>query len=303
MLARVGTILRSPRRALRAALAETVGLVSGPARFAALRPPKRVGAVPHDQALHESIRQDLVRRGFEVVAMRVDLDDYRRYVSSARYDRFPAYYGRGRERGIAEKTFEHYLAMRLLRLGPDDVCIDVASQGSPAPTIYRELAGCTVYRQDLTYRRGVQGDRIGGDAGAMPVPDGFATKLTLHNAFEHFEGDADSRFIEEAGRVLRPGGALCIVPLFLHDTYAIQTDPAVLPRRGLPFESDAVLYCARGWRDRHGRFYDVPHLGTRVRDHLGALRLRIVVIENEREVDPEVYLRFAAVLKKPGDSP
>jgi hypothetical protein len=298
MLSLLRKTLLQPRRAFRAAMVEAVGVVAGRARFAALRPPKTVGRVPYERAVHESIRHELVERGFEVQCLTLDLDDYRRYRAAARYDRFPTYYGGGRSRGIAEKALEHYLAMRLLELAADDVCIDVASQGSPAPTIYHDLTGCTVYRQDLTYRSGVHGQRIGGDAGAMPVPDGFATKLTLHNAFEHFEGDSDIRFIEEAGRVLRPGGRLCILPLFLHDRYAIQTDPAALPRQGLPFEDDAVLYCARGWRDRHGRFYDVPHLISRIRDHLGPLRMKVVVIENELAVDPDVYLRFAALFER-----
>jgi len=301
MLTLIRKTIQQPRRALRAALVELVGVVAGPARFAALRPPKTVGRVPHDQAVHESIRRELVAHGFEVRGMTLDLDDYRRYLVEARYGRFPAYYGGGRCRGFAEKAVEHYLALKLLELDADDVCIDVASQGSPAPRIYRELTGCTVFRQDLSYPAGRRGERIGGDAAAMPVPDGFATKLTLHNAYEHFEGDADIRFIKEAGRVLRPGGKLCILPLFLHDTYAIQTDPAALPRNGLPFDDDVVLYCARGWRDRHGRFYDVPHLISRIRDHLGGLRMQVIVIENMRALDPDCYLSFVALFERPGD--
>ena len=92
---------------------------------------------------------------------------------------------------------------------------------------------------------------------------------------------------------------MCIVPLFMHTTYAIQVDPGFLPEAGLEFDPGARLYCARGWRDRHGRFYDAEQLDSRVRHPLGPLSLRILQIENAREIDPRCYARFVAVFEKP----
>ncbi len=92
----------------------------------------------------------------------VDVADYRTYFAGARYlEAFPDYYAFNR----TEKSLEHYLAAKLLELGKRDVYIDVASEHSPAPDIYRRLFGVTAYRQDLTYPPGLAGDRIGGDAG------------------------------------------------------------------------------------------------------------------------------------------
>ena len=236
--------------------------------------------------------------GFDVRAIDLDVAAYRRFIAAAGYERFPLYYAGGRAPGFHEKGLEHFLALELLRLGPGDVYVDVASQNSPVPEIYGRISGARVFRQDLSYSAGVHGERIGGDAARMPVADGFASAIALHNAFEHFEGDSDARFVTEACRVLRPGGRLCIAPLFLAARYVVQTDPAVWPREGVPFEADAEVACARGWRDRHGRFYDVPHLVSRVRDSLRGARLTVFVVGNAREIDPAVYLKFVALIER-----
>jgi predicted SAM-dependent methyltransferase len=132
------------------------------------------------------------------------------------------------------------------------------------------------------------------------VADCFASKLGLHCSYEHFEGDADVRFARSLRRVLRPGGRVCIVPLYLYDTYAIQTDPQVSAPAGVRFEEDAVLYLDSSWQNRHGRFYDARHLAARVRDQLGDLTMTIYRIENAREIDASCYAEFAALIEKPG---
>ncbi len=242
-----------------------------------------------------------VPRGYEMMlpALESDPELARRFFERARYDRFRFYYAGGRDTGIHEKAREHFLAADLMGLRADDVYLDVASYHSPASQIYRELYGCTTYVQDLQYRQGLHGDRIGGSAAAMSVEDGFASAMALHNAFEHFEGEHDSGFIREAARVLRPGGRVCIVPLFMFSRYAIQTDPVELPREGISFDEGAILYAARGWRNRHGRWYDAAHLVSRLLVHVSPLRARVLNLENARDVHPECYAQFALLLEKP----
>ena len=126
----------------------------------------------------------------------------------------------------------------------------------------------------------------------------FATKMALHCSFEHFEQDADIRFIKEASRVLTKGGKLCILPLYLFEKYIILTDPSMLPKGNMPFESDAILYCAKGFGNRHGRFYDVSHFIARVVNNLNDLKLTIYVVQNEKEVDPSCYVKFIALFEK-----
>jgi SAM-dependent methyltransferase len=244
----------------------------------------------------ELVLAGLAAEGFEVRERPIDVGAYRDFCAAAGYvRRYPKYYPANR----AEKALEHFVVADLLALRPDDIYVDVASEKSPAPDIYHARFGCRAYRQDLAYRSGIHGDRIGGSAAAMPVPDGFATAMGLHCSFEHFEGSADSRFAVEAGRVLRAGGRVAIAPLYLYSHHAVLTDPAVADGQDVPFDDDAVVHLAPGWNNRHGRFYDAAHLARRVRDPLGTTASFVVHhIPNAAEADPSCYLRFAALISK-----
>ncbi len=267
-------------------------------RYARLREPKRESLSPHDPAIQGVIKEELKRNGFDVRDWRIDPAEYREYLKRAGYHEFSGYLAGGTSSNFTEKSLEHFLAAKLLNLSPDDVYIDIANDNSPTPEIYEKVYGCRTYRQDLWFPAGIRGNIIGSDAGHLPVESGFATKMALHCSFEHFEGESDMAFMKEAGRVLRADGRFCIVPLYLFNRYVIQTDPMVLPRAGLPFESDALLYCARNWGNRHGRFYDVPHLITRIRNNLDWARLTIYFIENEKAIAPSCYVKFAALIEK-----
>jgi len=262
------------------------------------RDPKRVGSVAYTPAVIDNILQQLAASGFDVRSFSIDPGAWAAYRRDAEYsERYPDYYSFN----IHEKTLEHFIAAALLGLQPNDVYIDIASEGSPVPEIYERLFGCKTYRQDLAYPPGLQGDTIGGDAAAMPIPEGFASKLGLHCSFEHFEGDADIRFVRDVHRILRPGGSLCIVPLYLYDTYAIQTDPQVSGPAELEFDADSVLFLDPTWQNRHGRFYDAEHLARRVRAQLQGETITIYRVENAKAVHPSCYVEFAAVIEKPNE--
>ena len=94
-----------------------------------------------------------------------------------------------------QKALEYYVSIDLLNIQPDEVVIDVASEWSIFPDILRNLTHATIYRQDLISSSGIYNYHIGGNAVQMPVPGEFANKIVLHNAFEHFEGSADTDFI------------------------------------------------------------------------------------------------------------
>jgi SAM-dependent methyltransferase len=233
---------------------------------------------------------------------RIDLDEFRQYLEKAQYSRFPNYYGGGKGENFVEKSLEHYLAAKTLQISKNDVYIDVASSNSPAAEVYSKLFGCKTYRQDLVFTRGIHGNTIGGNACSMPVTDGFATKMALHCSFEHFENDSDIRFIKEANRVLRKGGKLCIVPLYLFESYVIITNPINLSRKerlgeSTLFDPDATLFCSKDLYLRHNRFYDVSHLIARIMNG-SELRPVIYVIRNEKEVNDTCYAKFIALFEK-----
>ncbi|MEW6536737.1 MAG: methyltransferase domain-containing protein [Candidatus Auribacterota bacterium] len=265
--------------------------------FNAIHHKKKNSDIVFDEKTVPAIISHLKKNNINVKEYTIDIEGYKQFVRDAQYTRFMLYQKRGASKTFAEKSLEHYVAARLLEISSDDIYIDIANSCSPTPEIYNALYGATAYRQDLLYPEGIKGNIIGGDAGQMPLPDGFATKMAMHCAFEHFEGDADIRFIREAGRVLRSKGKLCIVPLYLFTDFAIKTNPVMLSGK-VSFDEDATLYCVKNWFERHGRFYDVPHLISRVMNIMGGLNLTVYSIKNAREADPSCYLRFAAVFEK-----
>ncbi len=244
--------------------------------------------------LVDEIEQALVSAGIGVRAFQRSLEELEAYESAAEYaQRYPVYH----DGNQPEKRLEHFVAMSLLDLTPDDVFLDIAACSSPLPEIARRLYGCTSYGQDIMYADGVNGDLIGGDACALPVPDGFASAATLTCSLEHFEGDGDTRLFAELNRVFRPGGRVVIVPLYLHLFPAALTDPRyALRSEGLSFDPEAAVYCADGWGNRHGRFYSPETLKARILEpHREAFDFQILRIAEPLVLghdDPKIYARF-----------
>ena len=239
------------------------------------------------------IRAAAGQAGLELSPLDLVPADYEDFCRRAGYEaRHPGYYPWNRP----EKTMEHFLCLQLLQLGPDDVLIDVASENSPLPEIAGRLFGCRSYSQDIMYREGVHDRRIGGDACAMPVPAGFATKAALTCSLEHFEGDADRRLFAELARVLAPGGKVCAVPFYLHHEPAVLTDPVCSAEHAVPFDEGAQVHALEGWGNRHGRFYSPASFLERiVRPVAGDFAFEALWVRNATELHPTNYLRFALV--------
>ena len=238
------------------------------------------------------VRDALETAGVTVRDLRIDPDAYRAYVREAGYA--PTMY----TGNFAEKTLEHFLSLTLLDPSPGETWVDIANANGPTPEVVRRIRGVRAWRQDLIYPPGVHGDRIGGDAGAMPVPDGFADAMSLHCSFEHFEGDADSRFARSLDRVLSPRGRVCIAPLYLSDEHATLSDPAAWWPAPPPFDADATVYLARGYNNRHGRLYAPTRLVERVVRPLEPLRLTVFHVTNAADVDPSCYVRFVGLIAR-----
>ena len=215
--------------------------------------------------------------------------------------RYPAGFLGGPETpDFHQRALEHFAALALTKPQAGETVIDVGSNASPLLDIVRDLSGAEAYEQDLQFPPGVHGSRIGGDAAAMPVPDGFADALLLCSAFPHFEGDADSRFVAEAYRVLRPGGHVAILPLYLSDVYGAKTDPR-LRWSGLRFDEGMTPFLIPGLNVRFSRSYDPVRLRERVLEPASRAGFdhRLLRVTNGRSLVPESYLDFALVLERP----
>jgi hypothetical protein len=249
------------------------------------RPEPRFDVI--DPALaHESIVA-------EVRSFTIDIEDFRQWAAAGQYPALAYLVNKD------EKILEHYVSFVLLDLKATGTVIDVASCRSFFPDIMRRR-GYRVIAQDLSYPGGLHGDRLGGDAAAMNLPEGSVAGMTLHCSFEHFEGDADSRFVRNVGPLLQPGGRVVILPLYLSHKYCVETDPLVSAGR-IPVDPGAELVASFGYGNRHGRHYNVEALSRRVlqtaRD--SGLKSTIYIMQNTKDVSAQCYLRYALVLEKP----
>jgi hypothetical protein len=254
----------------------------------------------HPSGYSDEILRALDRLSVEVRPFPIDLSRFEAHVRSVGYPRAyaagPLDEGGNRE----NKLLEYFLSLEILDVPPGEVIVDVASEHSIFPIVVREACRATVFRQDLIYELGVHGDRIGGNAAAMPVGDRFADALVLHNSFEHFEGSADTDFVAESWRVLKPGGATVIVPLFMSERHSNLSDP-VVDRHGIAWDPGAELIELPGLHYRFGRFYDASALEERVLSPAREVGYELTILHfvNVKDVHPQASTYFALVLRKP----
>jgi SAM-dependent methyltransferase len=212
-------------------------------------------------------------------------------------------YKKGFGEFFTEKALEHYVSLSFKPLTSDSKVIDIASAGSPFPEIVHSDYGCDVWSNDLIFPEGVHGNgwhtRVGGDACKLPIEDDFFDLAVLHCALEMFEGEADVGLIREAGRVLKPGGTLVVVPLYLNETCHILRDPRTY-RNPLPDIDEGAELVYR--KDFYGasfcRVYSVDSFMNRLVENMDRLSLKIYRVRNLAEVDEKCYMHWIAVFQK-----
>lgn len=253
-----------------------------------------------DPQLDIALSQAISDTGISVRTHRIDVDAYHDYIQQVNYP--SSYYGGGLDpqSNFVEKTLEHYVSTEFISFGPDTVFVDVAACTSPFYTIVRQQYGCReTYQQDLIFPQGLHGDKIGGWAHELHLPDASVDAVTLHCSLEHFEGNSDTLFFQELERVLKSGGKAVILPFYLAHEYTIHVDPAynLLKFHKPVLDPKAKLrYC--NWSQYFSRHYDVLALQERIVQAAPQLSLTLYRVENFREVDPRCYLRFIGVFEK-----
>ena len=188
------------------------------------------------------------------------------------------------------KMVEYYISYSRLDLGPEDTYIDVAAQDCPFAFFVESHFGSKSYRQDLYYlKRGIHGSDIGGNAARIPLPAGSVSKISLHNSLEHFEGKSDIKFMREASRLLRPGGRLLVVPLFIGEVYSTLNDAGWV-------DEDGVKHLW-GVGARFARWYDLPAFKSRILDRTPAMAVEVFHVDNAAEIHPDCCPYFAVFEK------
>lgn len=207
--------------------------------------------------------------GISVVGSSVTAQDVLRFQNEMRY---PHYYYFGDRR--IRYSLWHFVGWRLAKLDSSSIVVDVGAQAGLWGQMIRRRVGCYVIDLDLEYKQGRHGFRIGAPASRIPLESQYVTHIVTFCAFNCFEGEDDTALLEEAARILAPGGQLIIVPLCIGDEYVNLFDPLMIGsvERLDPHARSAAL---PGWGNAFGRWYDRRAFEGRILRHAGAFSVEI----------------------------
>ena len=250
--------------------------------------------------LDDLLVEQLQSLGLKVYEHHINVEAYWQYRSNTQY---PAdYYGGGLDpkANFTEKTLEHYVSTELLDFKPQHTFVDIAACTSPFAAIVKEKYGLQkIYQQDLVYPLGMHGNRIGGMAHQIDLPDESIDRVTLHCSLEHFEDNSDTLFFQAMQRKLKPGGKIIVLPFYIALEHTNHVDPVynLLKRHHPNIDANARLrYC--NWYQFFSRHYEPKSLQSRILQAVPKLQLSVFCIKNFRKVHQSCYLRFAAVFTK-----
>ena len=89
-----------------------------------------------------------------------------------------------------------------------------------------------------------------------------------------------------------------MIPPYVTELFHNMTDPGE-DHSGLQFDDGAAVAEVPGWRNRFGQNYDPERLGERILARTAkSFDATVHVVENETEVDPSCYVKFALVLRR-----
>lgn len=219
---------------------------------------------------------------------------------------FPPDYHGGMNSGVwDEKLLEHWVALSRLGLmayKSNEVYVDVAAAASPWAQQLRERQHCEAYAIDLEVVgaafKHLSYYRI-ENATKTTFNDESVTGASLQCAYEMFMGADDINLIHELARILKPGGKVVILPLYLHTHHCAYSSPEYF---GKGLQDDGAKEYVR--LDCPGipssRKYDAKQLKARVLDAIVAngMRYKLSVLRNKSELGKDIYCHFILDIEK-----
>lgn len=222
------------------------------------------------------------RLGIPVKYCSIDINDFEVFIN--KFPKLIEFYSTWGDVKM-EKLLEHYLTTKYLDLNKGDVLIDIAALTSPFINIVLPKFGVKGYKLDLVYKPGINKNMIGCNVDSIILPDNFADVLTLHCSFECFQGESDIGFINQAQRILKYGGRVGIIPLYIANDYFISV--------GQKYDKRKIkdLSAKLAWRDDKyfyvpfSRHYSPESFYQRIVKNIFNLNYEILYFENLRELE------------------
>ncbi|WP_301102021.1 methyltransferase domain-containing protein [Propionivibrio sp.] len=250
-----------------------------------------------------NIEINLKKLGVKVKDYSPSIQDFIQFQSAGFFP--PDYHGGCPIPVWEEKLLEHWVASDRLGLRAyqsEDIYVDIAAGSSPWAMALRQHAGISAFAIDLNE----VGERYKDlpyyrteNATATNFSDASVTGASLQCAYEMFAGDNDSKLLKEFARILKPGGKVIILPLYMHTHYCAFSTPEYFGKG----HSDpvAIEYACLDWEGiPSARYYDGSALKQRVLDEIDQLGMRyqLLALRNKADLGKNIYCHFILEITK-----
>lgn len=212
-------------------------------------------------------------------------------------------------KSLHKKGLEFFFSAQILNIESDDILLDAAGGRSKYLKAVRENTGLqNLYLTDHIFEGVRQLDNgikiVGGDISSIHLKNNSINKIACHHAFEHFQAEKDVKFIKESYRLLKVGGVLVIIPLFLTDYYIecwnIETSEHFDENSFVIIDKTASIPGADD--DGHfARFYDMDALKNRIIRPAEKLGFECEIIEChiDGNIIPDMSTNFGSIINRP----